>query len=43
VDADAQDKELADLHVDLGAREGDLPRQGELRGDVFARVDGGGY
>jgi len=42
VDADAQNEELADLHVDLGAREGDLARQGELRGDVLAGVDGGG-
>jgi hypothetical protein len=42
VDADAQDEELADLHVDLRARERDLARQGELRGYVLARVDRGG-
>jgi hypothetical protein len=43
VDADAQDEELADLHVDLGAGQVDFAGEGELRGDVFAGVDRGGY
>jgi hypothetical protein len=42
VDADAEDEQLADLHVDLGAREGDLAGHRELSGYVFAGVDGGG-
>lgn len=42
VDADAQDEELADLHVDLRARERDLARERELRGYVLAGLDGGG-
>ena len=39
VDADAQDEELADLHVDVRPRQGDLARQRQLRGYVLARVD----
>ena len=42
VDADAQDEQLADLHVDLGPRERDRAGQGEAGRDVFAGVDGGG-
>jgi hypothetical protein len=42
VDADAQDEQLADLHVDLGAGQGDLAGEGQLGGDVFAGLDGGG-
>jgi hypothetical protein len=41
VDVDAQDEELADLHVDFAAREVDAacPRDG--RGDVLGGGDGG--
>ncbi len=42
VDADAQNEELADLHVDLRARKRDLAGQGELRGYVLACVNRGG-
>lgn len=42
VDADADDEELADLHVDLRPRERDLARQRDLRRDVLARVDRAG-
>lgn len=40
---DAQDEELADLHVDLRLRQRDLPRQRDLRRDVLARVHRRGY
>lgn len=40
VDADAEDEELADLHVDLRSPERNLARRGYLGGDVFARFDG---
>lgn len=40
MDVDAEDEELADLHVDLRAAEGDLARQRDLRGDIFTGVDG---
>lgn len=43
MDADAEDKKLSDLHVDLRAGQGDLAGHGELRGYVFAGVYGGGY
>lgn len=39
VDADAQDKQLADLHVDLRPRQRDLTRQSYLRRYVLACVD----
>ncbi len=39
VDVNAQDEELADLHVDLRAAEGDFTREGDLGGDVFAGFD----
>jgi hypothetical protein len=39
VDVDAQDEEFADLHVDFAAGEGDLARECELRGQVFAEFD----
>ena len=42
VDVDAQDEQLADLHVDLRAAERDLARQGDLRGDILAGLYGGG-
>lgn len=41
VDVDTQDKKLADLHVDLCARQGDLARQRDLRRYVFAGFDRG--
>jgi hypothetical protein len=40
VDVDAQNEELADLHVDLGACEGDGAGEGDLGGDVLAGFDG---
>lgn len=43
VDVDAQGEELADLHVDLGAGEGDFAREGDLVGDFFAGFDCGCY
>ena len=39
VDVDAQDEELADLHVDLRAAQGNLARQRDLRRYVLARLD----
>jgi hypothetical protein len=39
VDVDAEDEELADLHVDLAAAEGDFAGQRDLGGDVFAGLD----
>ena len=39
VDVDAQDEQLAYLHVDLRAAQGDLARQGDLRGNILAGVD----
>lgn len=40
VDVDAKNEELADLHVDLGAGEGDLAGVCDLGGNVFAGLDG---
>lgn len=42
MDADAQDEEITDLHVDLCPRKVDLARQRELRRDVLAGLDGFG-
>lgn len=43
MDVDTENKEFADLHVDLAAAEVDLACQGDLCGDILAGVDGGGY
>lgn len=43
VDVDAEDEELADLHVDLGAAESDFTCQGYLCRDIFAGFDSRGY
>jgi hypothetical protein len=40
VDVDAEDEELADLHVDLRPGEGDFACQGDLGGDIFTGFDG---
>lgn len=40
MDVDAENKELADLHVDLGATESDLTREGNLCGYIFACLNG---
>lgn len=42
MDVDAEDKQLADLHIDLGPAEVDLTRQCNLGGNVFTDVDSGG-
>jgi hypothetical protein len=39
VNVDAEDEELADLHVDLRSGEGDFARQGDLGGDILAGFD----
>jgi len=41
MDVDAQDEELADLHVDLAARQIDAARARDGRGDRLRRRDGG--
>lgn len=43
MDVDAQDEELADLHVDLGPAQVDFARERDLGGNVIACFDGGGY
>lgn len=43
VDGDAEDEEVADLHVDLFPGEVDFPGEGDVSGYVFAGVDGCGY
>ena len=40
VDANAEDEELADLHVDLRSPERNLSRRRYLGWNVFARFDG---
>lgn len=42
VDGDAEDEEVADLHVDLLAGEVDFAGEGNVRGYVFACLDSGG-
>jgi len=39
MDVDAEDEELADLHVDLGAAQGDFTCECDLSGDFFAGFD----
>lgn len=41
MDIDAEDKQLADLHVDLTARHCDLTRKRNLGRDIFASLDSG--
>lgn len=41
VNVDAEDEELANLHVDLGAAEVDLASESELLGNLLAGLNGG--